>query len=939
MPATEEPSEPDIGMLCDVTGLLRPEAIKRLKSNNNDLQRAIEEYFEDPTGEKYKWDDSHFSSSREGDANNPGISFNIQAPDELPPLGYQNSAAPTRPPSRTTTPLGAPTNTDQEDDDLQRALAESAAASGIQPQEAGVVDSETNQKYFGPANRLQYQVEDWSMVPTKASVDTAKIGPAPSKRKRDPETPAFLRQTKDHRVGAILSIFHKIPLVRNILLRCGRPARNYGHNSEWWNGQKILKQETLAAMATGEDIWGDDAHPDFSEELHRLLAFLDKTERSYGSVDSFIETKPMDPTHGAWVPDVEDNLAEALKQASQENPDCDINPMVTIGQQLRVPPAGGEHLSSEVVDSGDGEMEQGFIFLDVRLGQDRYECVGTLYDALDQFLWQEPMSPSYEFVGDKFAALKKPADVLTFRLGGSGLVRPCEVPAIFYADRYMRDRKDSTIHFMRQIREIRTQLQNLETWERERFQCKGEHGCSRLKGLGEWHDIRACRERTIELATNLLEQQKKDAQWRYFERQWRNDTPYSMEDLRLLHTSTGPFELTSEEEANRRKWEFIIKTSRREMEDIDRELADCKDKKEELTGCLQVIRKRLTCQEHEADDDLFVFRSNPDAYQPEYWNPTRKFMLRGIALTRDLAYVCVRHEPDLVDIDGQAKPMDQWWKIGYAADEASPIKTEKVTLDDTVQAAGTESKNPILIYATEAAMEARPTELSDPLRMFVKADNRSFQQEIAQEQSQGQDRVQDQHQMQDLPPAALGAEGSSQIPFNPGAKRKLSNASSIATHGSLRSDLAEVDLTFPDDPVQFDDDSTATTHHQEFASNMPMTHHQEFANNTTQLVKLGGIVESLASCRTRDNDSPILGRREVQRDYGVQQGGQGDNYESMEELRTFDSSATDSKGPEMQERSGGMAPFLTRPGSKHGTQPGPIDMMDLDDDEEQRRGG
>jgi hypothetical protein len=98
--------------------------------------------------------------------------------------------------------------------------------------------------------------------------------------------------------------------------------------------------------------------------------------------------------------------------------------------------------------------------------------------------------------------------------------------------------------------------------------------------------------------------------------------------------------------------------------------------REELKGYLEVIRKRLTCTEDEADDNLFVFRSNPDAYRPEYWNPSQKYLLRGVATTHELAYVCVRDgERSLSSADNSA-PRDQWWKIGYAKTDASPIKAE-----------------------------------------------------------------------------------------------------------------------------------------------------------------------------------------------------------------------------------------------------------------------
>jgi hypothetical protein len=95
-----------------------------------------------------------------------------------------------------------------------------------------------------------------------------------------------------------------------------------------------------------------------------------------------------------------------------------------------------------------------------------------------------------------------------------------------------------------------------------------------------------------------------------------------------------------------------------------------------LSGYLEVVRKRLTCQEQEADDDLFVFRTNEKAYRPEYWNPSMKYLLRGVATTHELAYVCVRDEEDLSNTADNSLGRDQWWKIGYIGSDASPIKSE-----------------------------------------------------------------------------------------------------------------------------------------------------------------------------------------------------------------------------------------------------------------------
>jgi hypothetical protein len=96
----------------------------------------------------------------------------------------------------------------------------------------------------------------------------------------------------------------------------------------------------------------------------------------------------------------------------------------------------------------------------------------------------------------------------------------------------------------------------------------------------------------------------------------------------------------------------------------------------ELRGLLDVVRKRLTCPEHEADNDLFVFRSNREAYRPEYWDPSVKYLLRGVALTHEVAYVCVRDEQNLSNLTGDFVARDQWWKIGYVQSDASPIKSE-----------------------------------------------------------------------------------------------------------------------------------------------------------------------------------------------------------------------------------------------------------------------
>ncbi|OTB11428.1 hypothetical protein K445DRAFT_322014 [Daldinia sp. EC12] len=900
MAATGDPTEEAISLFCDITGLLRSEVITRLKANNNDLQRATEEYFEDPDSQKYRWDESQFSMDRHGEATGSGISFNIQGPDELAPTSYQNNAAPTRPPSRAnnTSSYGAPANAAEEDANLERALAESAAESGIQLQEAGIVDNDASLKYFGPANRPEYDTEQWAMVPTKAAVDTVKVDPPPSRRKRNPDVPAFLRQTKDHRVGFILSIYHKIPIVRNILLQCGNPARNYGHNSEWWRGQPILKHEHLAAMARGESIWGDEAHPEFTEELHRLMAFLDKTERSYGTVDGLIDTRAIDPSFGSWMPDVEDKLFEAIKEEAPNNPACDLEPMTTMGTILSCTPAQAEESPSESDGDGwsDEERDTPFIFLDLQLEHEQYQWVNTFYDALDNLLWTHALTLDRRFPEDSnYAVLSKPAEVMTIRLSGTGLVKPCEMPAILYVDRYMKDRKDLALKFQTYLRLAKKKLRLYDLLEASLVKCHGK-SCCKVNGLGNGsHDLFACLNGIIKHSEKMMQSQIRAAQWRYHYDKMEEGTELSLEDLYDIHTWSGPYTFLPEEEKRMEKWKTVIDGCREKLEELKADLANLADAKKAYYDSIKVISKRLTCQENEVDDEEYVFRSTP-AYHPEYWNPTNPYTLRGVALTNELAYVCVRRDPQLIEIDEAPAPLDQWWKIGYASGETNPIKTEKATLDDVLHAAGTESKYPILIYASEAAMQAKPLPLSDALRMFVRADNRSFQQELAQEQTSEQ-------LPQNSDTTGVTAENLSYIPVMSPSKRKHSIGSSVATHGSSRDDLDDVDLTF--------DNMESYPSHR-----APGSHYESVANSSPQSKKLGGIVESLANRRTHETETAG--------------GWDANEQDGFSEMQTFDSDT--SKPPEMRERTGGPAPFLTRP--SHTSQSGPIDMMDIDLDAE-----
>jgi hypothetical protein len=171
---------------------------------------------------------------------------------------------------------------DHADNELQQALAASAAEYSQNAQESGVTN--TNQVHFGPATRTEYETANWAMVPMgKSAVREILNDPEPAERKRDitSGTPAFLKpSTENNRLGALITIYSQIPLIREIFLpRAGQDtAPNYGSDKEWWTGKAIDIPQ----------VFGEDVTPpsEVAMELQRLMAFLEKTERSYGSAEA-----------------------------------------------------------------------------------------------------------------------------------------------------------------------------------------------------------------------------------------------------------------------------------------------------------------------------------------------------------------------------------------------------------------------------------------------------------------------------------------------------------------------------------------------------------------------------------------------------------------------------------------------------------------------------
>ncbi|KAM0434124.1 hypothetical protein ACHAPT_004069 [Fusarium lateritium] len=345
----------------------------------------------------------------------------------------------------------------QEEDDVQRALRESAQEAGITlPQnESGVTEPSPSLPYFGPASRNDYDQNSWAMVPVGPAKESSPSDPPASKRKRAPGAPAFLVlssfDTGGHKLGGLLTILHEIPIARNMLLGLGTHTSSYGHRNDWWKGQEILSPEVQAKMLS-ELRWEPRSHNDsaFDEEIHRLMAFLDCTERAYGSASVLSEL--FSEADGRTI---ERRFYELIGGRHGEQ--------TQVVMQLAM-------LSKFNEDDGSAEEEIKFGLLDIDLSQNEDGCTKTLYEALDHVMWSDALGPDGIHEGSKMAFFKEIGEVLALNIGSDGPGDSIEIPQELYLERYLPTRKDEAKRIQRGWRQTKRDFRRIEEQKRNIYQ-------------------------------------------------------------------------------------------------------------------------------------------------------------------------------------------------------------------------------------------------------------------------------------------------------------------------------------------------------------------------------------------------------------------------------------------------------------------------------------
>ncbi len=342
---------------------------------------------------------------------------------------------------------------DRLNQDMERALRESAQEAGIAApsQESGVLENCTSTPYFGPATRTQYDHQDWAMVPVGNASMNSNILPA-SDRQRKTDAPAFLVQHPNtiasHRLGGLLTILHEIPLARNILLRCGTPSEAYGYDNEWWQGKNITPPQSVRVQTPDSDSeWGADEYvkPGFEDEIHRLMAFLDSTERSYGST-SVLTEMVSHPQNGP-----EKHFYQCL---GQQNGDM-VFPLTQVATLA----------SLQGDDLGDEDAR--FSLLEIEHQRGDYDNIKTLYEALDHLMWSDVLSWNEPNEDSKMAMFKEMGEVIAMQLTGAGPDDSLEIPTELYPEKYLTTRKHEAQRIQKAWRETDLAMRRIIGEERE----------------------------------------------------------------------------------------------------------------------------------------------------------------------------------------------------------------------------------------------------------------------------------------------------------------------------------------------------------------------------------------------------------------------------------------------------------------------------------------
>ncbi|KAI7161395.1 hypothetical protein KC349_g2771 [Hortaea werneckii] len=440
-----EPSEENIENVTAMLGMDRSTAIRYLKAKHNNVEAAVNAFFDGEDISKSEaastWDESAWAADREG---NTSADRNMQS-----------LAAPTAPNSREPSPSKSdkPTSKDEEERMYQQALSQSMGMPF--QQESGVVGSDGKETRFGPATKDHYDASQWAMVPRTSSTGEIIPDVDVERRKNGPGEPRLLKQMPEgDYLSNFVTICHAIAGVRETMLMREFVKSSYGQDSEWWRGNAITMPR-IVHTDSGRPIEPEaDKYEELVSEVQRLMAFLDSSERSYASIapltqtDAIKDETPAITKSRTWLEHfIQQWILAAMSMAGEQR---DVSRLFNTRTAAKT-----------MNDDGDN------LLFDLRADPPAGENT-DLTELLDGALWAGDNLDDPNFI-------ESPAEVIVFRLAHanpSASQLHVEVPAYFCMDKYLKENVEATMEPRQRIVDgsmrIRklTEIENkLKTWK------------------------------------------------------------------------------------------------------------------------------------------------------------------------------------------------------------------------------------------------------------------------------------------------------------------------------------------------------------------------------------------------------------------------------------------------------------------------------------------
>ena len=293
---------------------------------------------------------------------------------------------------------------EQDEQNMQKAIADSMH------QEVGVIEASNTQ--FGPALGTYYDSKNWTMTYAPARAQEILQNPELEYRRRQLSQPAFLKPSPaGHYLPALVTILHAVPIAREALLLRDHTLPDYGSGNEWWDGISIQAPRIVDLDRTAEE---DVEWEDVIFESQRLMAFLDGTERAYGSADVLAHMEGLEHHN-----EIERSYLELWqKMVLRASPESELASIFE---------------SRAIV----GDTTKDFSLLELRNQNDNPERSYSLYDAFDDALWNGFSAEDPDEV-----YLDKISDVFIIRADGHHLSNSglgIKIPSVWYPDRYLKE--------------------------------------------------------------------------------------------------------------------------------------------------------------------------------------------------------------------------------------------------------------------------------------------------------------------------------------------------------------------------------------------------------------------------------------------------------------------------------------------------------------------